>query len=168
MTRRLFSDRGPAPDARRAWLAAVLGIACLSMTPLAACAQAPRGESLDVLAAQWHALRPRRGHFDGAAFDPEIDRWQGRKHVLMQQLAARSYDDRLSRDALLTLMGTPDAVWRAGLVEYAQALREAQWQGAPSGQMLVYDWRARRDRLVFALDEGRVVAVGWLFAHEQR
>jgi hypothetical protein len=34
--------------------------------------------------------------------------------------------------------------------------------------MLAYDWRGRRDRLVFALDEGRVIAAGWLFTYEQQ
>ncbi len=145
-----------------------LGAALPSMAPLVACAQAaPRG-GVDALAAQWRTLRPRRGHFDGGAFDPEIDRWQGRKHVLMQQLAAHAHDARLARDALLGLMGAPDAAWTTGQAEHAQALREAQWQGAPRGELLVYDWRGRRDRLVFALDDGRVAAVGWLFAHEQR
>jgi hypothetical protein len=151
---------------RRGWLACAVALG----VPAAACAQAPGAQQParpDDLATQWRALRPRRGHFDGAAFDAEIDRWQGRKHVLMQQLASHAYDERSTRAALLRLMGTPDAMWSAGQSDHARALREARWQGAPRGELLVYDWRGQRDRLVFALDEGRVVAAGWLFALEQ-
>jgi hypothetical protein len=152
----------PAVRSRRAWLAAGLGL----LVGVPACAQAPP-PGADALAAEWRTLRGRRGHFDGAAFDADIDRWQGRKHVLMQQLAAHAYQQRSSREALLRLLGPPDAATRDGQAEHAQALREARWQGAPRGEMLVYDWRGRRDRLVFALHEDRVVAAGWIYTYEQ-
>jgi hypothetical protein len=127
------------------------------------CAQAQPGADL---AAQWQALRPLRGHFDGAAWNADVDRWQGRKHMLMQNLAAQALDERLPRDTLLQRMGAPDAQWRAGQAAHASALEQAQWRGTPAGNLLVYHWRGEHDRLLFAIDDGRVVATGWLMVHE--
>jgi hypothetical protein len=146
---------------RRAWWIGLLGFA--------ACAQSAPGAHDDELAAQWRALRSRRGHFDGAPFDPEIDLWQGRKHVLMQQLAARALASRQRRPALIASLGTPDADWPAGSPAQMQALREAQWESEPpvNAAVLAYDWRAQRDRLVIALDGDRVAAIGWWLAYER-
>jgi hypothetical protein len=130
----------------------------------AGCAQAQPDADL---AAQWQALRSLRGHFDGAAWHVDVDRWQGRKHVLMQALAARALDERLARDALTRRMGAPDAVWLAGQPAHASALEQAQWRGGPPGnELLVYDWRGQHDRLLFALHDGHVVATGWLMVQE--
>ena len=118
------------------------------------------------LGAQWQALRPLRGHFDGAPWNADVDRWQGRKHVLMQALAAQALAERLAREILLQRMGAPDALWRPGDGEYAQATAQAQWQGAPRGELLVYHWRGTHDRLLFAVDGGRVVATAWLMTLE--
>jgi len=118
------------------------------------------------LSAQWQALRQQRGHFDGAPWNADVDRWQGRKHVLMQTLAAQALAEQLPRETLLQRMGQPDALWRPGDGEYAQATTQAQWQGAPRGELLVYHWRGTHDRLLFAVDGGRVVATAWLMALE--
>lgn len=150
--------RAAALKQRRALTAAVVLV--LSN---AGCAQPQPGADV---AAQWQALRPARGHFDGAAWNADVDRWQGRKHVLMQALAAQALDERLARDALTQRMGEPDALWRAGQPEHASATQEARWRGTPSGELLVYHWRGQHDRLLFAVDQGRVVATGWLMVQE--
>jgi hypothetical protein len=150
--------RAAALKQRRALTAAV--VFALSSV---GCAQAHPGADL---AAQWQALRPLRGHFDGAAWNADIDRWQGRKHVLMQALAAQALDERLARDALTQRMGAPDALWRAGQPEHASATQQAQWRGTPGSELLVYDWRGQHDRLLFALHNGHVVATGWLMVQE--
>jgi hypothetical protein len=144
---------------RRRALAAALVFGLSS----AGCAQAQPAADL---AAQWQALRPLRGHFDGAAWNADVDRWQGRKHVLMQALAAQAMSERLSHDMLMQRMGTPDARWRASDAAHASAIEQARWQGTPRGELMVYHWRGQHDRLLFAVDQGRVVATGWLMALE--
>ena len=150
--------RAAASKQRRALTAAV--VFALSNV---GCAHAQPGADL---AAQWQALRPLRGHFDGAAWNADIDRWQGRKHVLMQSLAAQALEERLARNTLTQRMGAPDALWQASQPEYASAIQQAQWLGAPGGELLVYHWRGQHDRLLFAVDQGRVVATGWLMVQE--
>jgi hypothetical protein len=150
--------RAVALKRRRALTAAVVLV--LSN---AGCAQAqPQAE----LAAQWQALRAQRGHFDGAPWNADVDRWQGRKHVLMQALAAQAMAEQVSRELLTQRMGAPDALWRAGDAAHASALEQARWQGTPRGELLVYHWRGQHDRLLFAIGEGRVVATGWLMVQE--
>jgi hypothetical protein len=150
--------RAVALKRRRALTAAVVLV--LSN---AGCAQTqPQAE----LAAQWQALRSQRGHFDGAAWNADVDRWQGRKHVLMQALAAQALSEQVSREVLTQRMGAPDALWRAGDAEHASATEQARWQGTPRGELWVYHWRGEHDRLLFAIGEGRVVATGWLMVQE--
>jgi hypothetical protein len=150
--------RAVALKRRRALTAAVVLV--LSN---AGCAQAQPGNEL---AAQWQALRSQRGHFDGAAWNADVDRWQGRKHVLMQALATQAMSEQASRELLTQRMGTPDAIWRAGDAAHASATQQARWQGAPQGELMVYHWRGQHDQLLFAIDKGRVVATGWLMALE--
>jgi hypothetical protein len=150
--------RAAALKQRRALTAAV--VFALSNV---GCAQAQPGADL---AAQWQTLRSQRGHFDGAAWNADVDRWQGRKHVLMQALATQALDERLARETLLQRMGAPDAQWRVGQPEHASATQQAQWRGTPAGELLVYHWRGEHDRLLFAIGNGRVVATGWLMVQE--
>ncbi len=133
----------------------------------------PTGDdSVGEAAAAWKALRPRRGHFDGAAYAADIDRWQGVKHLAMQQLAAHALARRLAPPALEDLMGMPDARWHARSPDHARARADARWQmntsseGLRRADLWVYHWRGRHDRLVFAFVQGRVVDIGWLHALE--
>ena len=121
------------------------------------------------LSRQWLAMRMQTGHFDGAAWNDAIDRWQGAKHVLMQQLARRAEQQRWTAGQLKGWMGEADQVLRAGDVEHARLLAQAQWQGTqgpPAGELWLYRWRGTHDQLVFALQPGWVVAAGWVYALE--
>lgn len=133
-----------------------------------ACAQTPA--NVEAAAQQWRELRRKRGHFDGAAWNDEVDRWQGRKHQAMQLLAQHARASAIAEAELLRLMGPPDARWAAGQATHTDALPRVQWQedaATPTGAtLLMYNWRAERDRLVFALQQGRVIATGWLHDFE--
>jgi hypothetical protein len=161
MAHRLFIESQAGDLGRRQ---CGLWLACWAL-PAVACAQ---GATVDAQALQWRALRMQQGHFDGARWNDEVDRWQGRKHQLMQALAQRAREQSATQAALVRWMGQPDARWKPGQAEHGTALQSAQWQGRPPLQsdLWVYNWRARHDRLVFALDGGRVVATGWLFTLE--
>lgn len=144
---------------------------CIGWTVFAAgaCAQTPSPAS-DVQAARWRALRSQRGHFHGAAWNDAVDRWQGEKHRLMQALAQRAREQRLDRAGLLALMGAPDAQWPSAAAAPPGALDGAAWQPqapGPDALLLVYNWRAEHDRLLFALQAHRVVATAWLLAYER-
>ena len=141
--------------------------------PVAGCAQAGGAPGTDAAAApaaslpqQWQALRSLPGHFDGAAWNDAVDRWQGQKHRVMQQLAQQALSQRLSAERLNALMGAPDQTLAPDLPDRAGLLQQTRWQGTPTGDLWLYRWRGTHDQLVFALDAGQVVATGWLYALE--
>lgn len=133
----------------------------LLMLPMHGCAQ-----DNAALSRQWQALRMQNGHFDGAAWNAEIDAWQGTKHRLMQQLAQRAGHERWTAGQLKGWMGEADRVLHAGEEDHVRVLAQAQWQGSAGGELWLYHWRGAHDQLAFALRDGRVVAVGWVAALE--
>ncbi len=136
-------------------------IGLLLCLPLHGCAQ-----PTPALSQQWQAMRIQTGHFDGAPWNDAVDRWQGAKHQLMQQLAHRAGQERWPADKLKGWMGPADQVLREADADHAQMLAQTQWQGSPGGELWLYRWRGTHDQLVMALKDGRVVAVGWMHALE--
>lgn len=136
-------------------------IGLLLCLPLYGCAQ-----HTPALARQWQALRIQPGHFDGAAWNDAVDRWQGSKHQVMQQLAHRAGQERWPADQLKAWMGPADQVLREADADHARMLAQVQWQGSPGGELWLYRWRGTHDQLVMALRGGVVAAVGWVYALE--
>lgn len=129
--------------------------------PLHGCAQ-----NTPTLSQQWQTMRLQPGHFDGAAWNDAVDRWQGAKHQLMQQLGHQAGWERWAADKLKGWMGEADQMLHGGEADHARVLAQAQWQGSPVGELWLYRWRGTHDQMVFALQSGRVVAVGWVYALE--
>ena len=134
-----------------------------------------RPAAADDAAPTFRALRPLRGHFDGGAWNNDVDRWQGRKHVAMQRLADQALRDHASAALLRQWMGEPDATLQPGHAAHARAIEMAQWlpvvsrapqADAKIGVLVVYRWRGQHDQLAFVLEHDRVVAAGWLYERE--
>lgn len=136
--------------------------------PPAVAAPLPEGDD----ARTFRALRATRGHFDGARWSDDVDRWQGRKHLAMQALASQMLLAHAPAKLLRQSMGAPDGVLDPGQAAHTRAIEQAQWlkaadspaaplKGNPA-RLWLYRWRGSHDQLVLALDHGRVVAAGWL------
>ncbi|WP_439886816.1 hypothetical protein ACSX1C_15150 [Pseudomonas sp. MBLB4123] len=143
---------------------------CGFSTALVACAVAEPAPTLPTearhLAEQWQALRAKPGHFSGAAWDDQVDKWQGTKHQLMQQLLELAWSERYDATQLRALLGAPDRVWTPESDEYADWLRLTDWRGQPTGELWVYDWRGQHDQLLFAVEGEQLKAAGWLLMYE--
>jgi hypothetical protein len=147
----------------------------LASLALAGCAAASASdapafdERLQALGAEYRELQTQRGHFDGAARNEAIDRWGGRKHEVMeslrQGLAARKHT---TRTQVISLLGVPDAQWRAD--EPAQRLLPAELRDkpAPGALWLWYRWRGTRDGLAlrFSRRNDRLELVAWSYTGE--
>jgi len=109
-------------------------------------------------AAQWAreyaALRQVRGHFDGGPWTADVDRWQGRKHQVMQCLAAEFSTPGVTTERLLKRMGEPDS---------RESCREEMGNGC---ERWAYHWRGVHDRLVFTVGGGKVHRLDWDYALE--
>lgn len=131
---------------------------------------APPGSGDD--ARTFRDLRLVRGHFDGGRWRDDVDRWQGRKHVAMQNLADQMLRTRATSALLRDTLGEPDAVMAPGHSAHGRALAQAQWIGvgadtaAPTRPhnttLWLCRWRGAHDQLAFAIEHDRVVAAGWL------
>jgi hypothetical protein len=148
------------------WLMMAIWSAC------AACASADYASAnpamSDIQMQQSFAqLRLIRGHFEGGPWNDAVDKWQGVKHVAMQQLAQSVLRAKAASEKTKELLGPPDKVLTkaqfAQLSEYAPV----SWQGVAGSVVWLYRWRGEHDQLAVSLDQGRVVAVGWLYALER-
>jgi hypothetical protein len=157
---------------RRSVLGSLLGklVACGLATLLTACAVAepapqPSAEA-QRLAHEWQAMRAKPGHFTGGAWDDQVDKWQGAKHQLMQQLLDLAWSERYDATQLRALLGTPDRVWTPASLGYADGLRLTEWRGQPAGELWAYEWRGQHDQLLFAVEGEQLKAAGWLLMYE--
>lgn len=148
-----------------AFVAAACCSACALAADPAPAASPPEAD----LAQAFGTLRKLRGHFDGGAWNNDVDRWQGRKHVVMQALATQMLNQRASTTQLREVMGEPDVRWMPDQPEHTRAFEQAQWQGAAGSKaatLWLYRWRGTHDQLVLALEHDRVAAAGWLYQWE--
>jgi hypothetical protein len=118
----------------------------------------PADALVDDLGAELQRLRAIPGHFGGGAWSDDVDRYGGRKHVVLQRLGERLAT--ASRARIEAVMGPPDAIAHAG---------DPLWQlAAPSAgaTLLVYHWRGTHDFLYFELAGDTAVRSGWWMAYE--
>lgn len=113
-------------------------------------------------------LRSTKGHFSGGAWSPDVDAWGGAKHRVMQCLAGHATAQALRAAPLRRLMGAPDEVLRCPSAACTEALGKAEGSAAAHapGELWLYDWRGRHDRLLLVLSAGTVRGSGWLYARE--
>lgn len=116
-------------------------------------------------------LRGVQGHFGGGPWNAAVDAWDGTKHRTMQCIAAHAITHALKADRLRVLMGAPDETLRCPSDACSAMVGQADWKygstpGDAAGELWVYHWRGRHDRLVFAFTRDVVRGGGWLYVHE--
>ncbi|MAM88294.1 hypothetical protein [Allohahella sp. A8] len=124
---------------------------------------------LQAAADDFRELRTTPGHFDGAGWRPEVDAYDGKKHKLMQKLAKDAIERELSVDCLLRLLGKADEQMAGGSAGGTALLSQVEWQtgqATQAGELLIYNWRGRHDRLVFLAIDDKLLASGWALAYE--
>ena len=117
-------------------------------------------------AEEFKTLRAIAGHFGGGAWNDAVDKWNGKKHQVMQELSTQVIQGDYQAEQLITLMGRPDRVWSEADEGYSHLLRHTEWQGPAQGEFWAYYWRGPHDQLLFALKAGKVTAAGWLLSWE--
>ena len=87
-------------------------------------------------AQEWRQLRLLRGHFDGAPWNESVDRWQGRKHQLMQAWAARLLSRQANESELRRALGSPDKLLRPQDPAYAATAAAVRPDAEPASAAL--------------------------------
>ena len=159
------------------FLAAFLAvIAGAPMAPRAATAD-DADKTLPQLAAQWRRLRALKGHFDGAPWSDEVDRWGGAKHQTLMRIAQLLVSRRAALADVEATLGRPDAVVRQGAPDHDRMLAAMSRPSTPEGScpqvdsaeaadFWLYRWRGQHDQVALVLRQGRVVGCGWLLDWE--
>lgn len=119
---------------------------------------------------RWQQLRQVQGHFDGGKWNDQVDRWQGEKHRLMQQMAQTLHTHGASKGDIQETFGAPDNIQEpaseSASSAYQHTLKATEWQGEPAGELWLYHWRGEHDQLVLAVEGDQLVAIGWLMVLE--
>ena len=135
--------------------------------------------SVPQLAQQWQQLRPLRGHFDGANWLAEVDKWQGRKHCVLSALHTKFLKTLPSEQQVLQVMGAADASASpssppqlrtppaacAGAMDSTTGLTHTfttnlAWTWA------WYRWRGTHDGVLIYYQQGRLANVFWCLSQE--
>lgn len=142
------------------------------MAPAWAADTAP--DTLGTLTQQWQQLRGQTGHFSGGAWNPEVDRWDGTKHRVMQALAQALVQRKAARPEWQHRLGAPEQRLAPGGTEHGRALNSLSQPcagGRPAtarDELLAYEWRGQRDMLLVWAHQGngRLAGCAWLYQWE--
>jgi hypothetical protein len=113
-----------------------------------------------------------RGHFDGGSWAADVDRWQGRKHQLMQCLAAGLSAAGTPVERVRERMGEPDGRVNCpsaeceGVVLQIGVREDVGRDVVATTQLWTYHWRGSHDRLVFFVFKGKISSVAWAYVLE--
>ncbi|GJJ76033.1 hypothetical protein EMPS_08392 [Entomortierella parvispora] len=105
-------------------------------------------------------LRNIKGHWGGGEPDEDVDNYNGKKHLAMQQLAQYFGKPGTKLADIQSAMGEPD-VTRKDLIE-------ANQPSSVSFEYYVYQWRGNHDFVWFRIDNAKniVLKSAWYFAYE--
>lgn len=120
------------------------------------------------VADEFRRLRAIRGHFDGGAWNDDVDKWMGRQHALMIELGDRLGKGVYGRTRVVDLLGAPDAIAREGDALYDLIRDRGEFERPAGGayEFLVYHWRGERDFLYMTAQGETILGAGWWYAGE--
>ena len=124
------------------------------------------GSLIADIAAEFRGLRTVKGHFEGGAWNAEVDKWMGRKHRVMIQLQSRLSAGRYNRAQLVEWLGPPDRIDPADDAGFDSIMRLPAIKIPADGlyELLIYYWRGPHDFLYFVSRENSIVDSGWWYA----
>jgi hypothetical protein len=124
--------------------------------------------SIQGVADEFRGLRAIKGHFEGGAWNDDLDKWMGRKHQLMIQLGERLGTGEYSRAEIVQWLALPDQIAREGdeFFNLVSSLPAFEKPTAGSQELLIYYWRGAHDFLYFTVRGETVANAGWWYAGE--
>lgn len=128
----------------------------------------PMKQEVEVLTGEFRRLRAIRGHFQGGAWNRDVDSWNGRKHQVMAALGTHFSKKGNAAAQVVQSMGEPDQQVCRGEPGYADLLQKllSKKDHTPAACYLVYYWRGPRDFLYFIVKDGVIIRSGWWYAGE--
>lgn len=112
-------------------------------------------------------LRGVKGHFEGGAWNNATDKWQGTKHVVMQRLGEKIWQEKASAAQIKQALGAPDAQLNMSDAKAKIIVEQSQWKGTPEGKLWLYHWRGTHDQLAITVANKKITALAWFYQGEQ-
>ncbi|KAF9403864.1 hypothetical protein BGZ94_004487 [Podila epigama] len=122
-------------------------------------------DDIQILGQEYQVLRTVKGHWDGGEFSEEVDAFNGKKHQVMQQLAAEFAKPGVLESKIVKTMGRPDSIPTRVLKELKKSEPEVTIN---MYKYIVFKWRGYHDFLWFRIDDRthKVVQGEWYYALE--
>jgi membrane-associated HD superfamily phosphohydrolase len=111
-------------------------------------------------------LRSMKGHFNGGAWNNATDKWQGTKHVVMQRLGEKIWQEKASAAQIKHALGEPDAQFNISDAKAKLIVEQSQWKGIPEGTLWLYHWRGTHDQLAITVANKKISALAWFYQGE--
>lgn len=123
---------------------------------------------VDEIADEFKKIRGIKGHFDGGAWNDEVDKWMSRKHRLMIELGLRLAGGKYKKSDIIKLLDPPDRIVGKGDYLFELIISQKRYDSltAASYEFLVYYWRGRHDFLFFTCQDSVIINSGWWYAGE--
>jgi hypothetical protein len=122
-----------------------------------ACAKTGQ-DTIKSLAREYQSLRKRHKTQDKGKFDKNLDAWDGRLRVVMEELGKRLGTAGHSRSEIVRIIGKPDTVL---------AVRDGDGTKSDIQDIrLIYFWRGWHDYLFFVCQKDSIKKAEWYFAGE--
>jgi hypothetical protein len=114
--------------------------------------------SIDSLAQAYRSLREQHQKQKSGEFNKDLDAWNGRMHLVMEELGERLGTPGHTKNDIVSIMGKPDTVIVA---------RGQEGKTPTIGEIhLVYFWRGWHDYLFFICQKDTIMKADWYFAGE--
>ena len=125
-------------------------------------------DPIEGVAAEFRNLRKTQGHFEGGTWNDDVDKWMGRKHQLMIQLASHLGAGEHSTAQVMEWLAPPDLIARQGddLFDLVSSLPEFEKPATGPYELLIYYWRGTHDFLYFTSQGETILNSGWWYAGE--
>ena len=124
----------------------------------------PIDDQLEQMAVEFRQLRAVPGHFGGGTWNDDVDRWMGRKHALMIELASRLIGGAYDKNTIVQLLDPPDQIARESDDLFDLIGSQPGYGESDSVEYLIYYWRGTHDFLFFVCRDGAVVGADWWYA----
>ena len=131
---------------------------CFSAGALLGAVAKTNQTSTDSLAREYHSLRKQHKMQKAGTFDKNLDAWDGRLRVVMEELGKRLGTPGRTRNDVVGTMGKPDTV----MVLHDQEGKDP----AKDETRLIYFWRGWHDYLFFVCRKDTIMKTEWFYAGE--
>lgn len=127
----------------------------------------PQLKSIQQAVRTYSELRHIKGHFDGQTWNDDVDKWQGRKHRALIELADYINLSGINSRQLNSLFGQADQRLKKTQPHFQRLIRQTPELAEKAiERIVIYQWRGMHDYLYIAIRQDRGMSAHWWYSGE--